>query len=73
MQESDKDLKKAEELSSWATMVVKNELTSPAEPKPDDLTTKEWNGSRESTYAMYADTYGTVSYTHLTLPTIYSV
>ncbi|MCX6285869.1 MAG: TlpA disulfide reductase family protein [Bacteroidetes bacterium] len=62
MQESGKDLKKAEELSSWATIVVKNELASPAEPKPDDLTTKEWNWNRAYKYAMYADTYGMVEY-----------
>jgi len=62
MQESGKDLEKAGNLSAWATLFAKNELTSPAETKPDDLTTKEWNRNRENKYAMYADTYGMVEY-----------
>ena len=62
MQEENRDLEKAEVLSAWATKVVKEEITAPTGPKPDEWTTIEWKNSRVSTYAMYSDTYGMVEY-----------
>jgi len=62
LQEQNKDLHKAEELSAWATAIVKKELDSPTQSKPDNLTTKEWNRNRQNLYSMYAATYGMVEY-----------
>lgn len=62
MQEKNSDLDKAEELSAWAVETAKKEISAPAGPKPDEITTKEWASQRESSYAMYADTYAMILY-----------
>jgi hypothetical protein len=62
MQETDKNLQEAEKMSAMATAWAKNEWKKPAEAKPDYLTAKQWDESRISTYAMYADTYGMINY-----------
>lgn len=62
MQGKDENLDKAKEFSSIATDWAKNEWDSPTSKKPTYLTEKEWEKSREATYAMYADTYAMVNY-----------
>ena len=62
MQEENGDLKKAEELSAWATAVAKKEVDNPSQPKPDYLTSKNWRKNREKTYSMYTDTYAMIEY-----------
>lgn len=62
MQEKNKTLEKAEELSAMATTWAKNEWKSPTSEKPAYLTEKEWEKSRKATYATYADTYAMVNY-----------
>lgn len=62
MQEKNTDLPMAEELSRRAVTNAKNEMLNPATDKPQFLSKKQWDRSRESTYAMYADTYAMVLY-----------
>lgn len=62
MQGKNENLPLAQELSKIATIFAENEWKNPASTKPDHLTGKQWSKSRESTYAMYADTYGMVMY-----------
>jgi len=62
IQKTGKDLDIAEEFSRFATEHAKKQLTKPTGKKPPFLTTSQWQKSRESTYAMYADTYGMVVY-----------
>ncbi|MDQ6842879.1 MAG: TlpA family protein disulfide reductase, partial [Bacteroidota bacterium] len=62
MQKTDKNLKEAEEMSKIATDWAKAELKTPSEKKPEYLTNRQWQGSRENTYAMDADTYAMIMY-----------
>ena len=62
MQEKNEDLKKAEELSDWAIGTAKKEALVPSQPKPDYLTAKQWDANRQSTYALFADTYAMIEY-----------
>jgi thiol-disulfide isomerase/thioredoxin len=62
IQETDSNLVIAEELSKFAAERAKAQWKTPTAPKPDYLTEKQWEASRKSTYAMYADTYAMVLY-----------
>lgn len=62
IQETDKDLEMAEEFTGFATSHAKAEWKKPSGIKPDGLTEKQWRRQKESTYGMYADTYGMVMY-----------
>lgn len=62
IQETDKDLELAEEFTNFATSQAKAEWKKPSGTKPDALTEKQWWKQKESTYGMYADTYGMVMY-----------
>ena len=62
MQKTSDNLALAEEFSRIATMQSKEDWKTPATPKPDYMTAKQWQQNREFTYAMYADTYGMVMY-----------
>jgi thiol-disulfide isomerase/thioredoxin len=62
LQGKNKNLEKAEEISAIATTWAKAEWKNPTSEKPASLTEKEWEKSREATYATYADTYAMVNY-----------
>ncbi len=62
LQESDKDLKDADEFSEKATTWAKNEWKKPTGEKPATQSEKAWGKSRERTFATYADTYAMVQY-----------
>ena len=62
IQETGKDLEMAEEFGNYAATYAKAEWKNPTAKKPVSITEKQWNRQRESTYAMYADTYGMVLY-----------
>jgi len=61
-QEKNENLDKAEEFASYASDYAKQEWKKPTAKKPDYYTGKQWDKSREGTYAMYADTYAMVEY-----------
>jgi len=62
IQETDSNLVVAEELSRFAVERAKAQWQTPTAPKPDYMTQKQWENSRKSTYAMYADTYAMIMY-----------
>jgi len=62
LQEKNEDLGIAEELSKIASEITKNEWKKPTSTRPDYATAKQWDKQRESTYAMYGDTYAMVLY-----------
>jgi thiol-disulfide isomerase/thioredoxin len=62
MQEKNEDLGIAEEFSKFATEYTKAEWKTPTAKKPDYATGKQWASQRETTYAMFADTYAMVLY-----------
>ncbi|MDQ6889588.1 MAG: redoxin domain-containing protein, partial [Bacteroidota bacterium] len=62
MQKTDKNLKEAGEMSKIATDLAKAELKIPSEKKPEYITNRQWQSSRENTYAMDADTYAMIMY-----------
>lgn len=62
IQETDSNLVVAEELSRFAVERAKTQWKTPTAPKPDYMTQKQWENSRKSTYAMYADTYAMILY-----------
>jgi len=62
LQEKNEELTVAEELSRFATEYTKSEWKNPTSAKPDYVTAKQWEKQRESSYAMYADTYAMVLY-----------
>ena len=62
LQEKDKNMKEAEELSKTATEWAKNEWLNPTEKKPALLTTSQWKKSLENNYGMYADSYAMINY-----------
>ena len=62
LQEKNEELSMAAELSKFATEFTSAERSKPPGKKPRYLTAKQWNKDRESTYAMYADTYAMVLY-----------
>ncbi|MEO6949167.1 MAG: redoxin domain-containing protein [Ginsengibacter sp.] len=62
LQEKDKNLKEAEEMSKTATEWARNEWKNPTEKKPATLTTTQWKKSLERNYGMYADSYAMINY-----------
>ncbi len=62
MQKDNDNLKLAEELSARSLVISKNEWKNPSADKPGYLSKKQWDKSREITYATYADTYAMVLY-----------
>lgn len=62
IQQTDKDLDIAEKMAATAVDIAKKEWKNPTEKKPDYLSESQYEKSRESAYAMYADTYGMVNY-----------
>lgn len=63
MAEKGEDMEQARKMSYIATTYAKNELNKPTGKKPDNYTKKQWLETRQSQYAMYADTYGFILYT----------
>jgi len=62
IQQTDKDLDVAEKMSAIAVDIAKKEWKTPTEKKPDYLAESQYEKSRESSYAMYADTYAMINY-----------
>ncbi|MEO7835866.1 MAG: hypothetical protein ABIR50_11130, partial [Ginsengibacter sp.] len=62
IQKTDKNLDEAEKMSAKAVDIAKKEWKNPEGKKPDYLSQSQWEKSRESSYAMYADTYAMVNY-----------
>ncbi len=62
MQEAGEELKYAETFASFATNYAKEQWKNPSNPKPNLLTARQWEQSRKSNYATYADTYAMVLY-----------
>lgn len=62
LQETNSNLSFAEEMARMAVTYAKNQMLNPTTAKPQMLSKKQWDKSRESTYAMYADTYAMVLY-----------
>ncbi|MEO8853312.1 MAG: TlpA disulfide reductase family protein [Ginsengibacter sp.] len=62
IQETDKDLDIAEKMSAIAVDIAKKEWKNPTEKKPDYMAESQYDKSRESSYAMYADTYAMINY-----------
>jgi thiol-disulfide isomerase/thioredoxin len=62
LQEKNQDLAVAEGLAKWAADFSQKERNQPSTPKPKYLTSKQWQKSRETDYAMSADTYAMVLY-----------
>ncbi|MGN6250147.1 MAG: TlpA family protein disulfide reductase [Ginsengibacter sp.] len=62
IQQTDKNLDKAEKMAATAVAVAKKEWKNPSDKKPDYLSESQWEKSRARDYGMYADTYGMVNY-----------
>ncbi|HMR83208.1 MAG TPA: TlpA disulfide reductase family protein [Niabella sp.] len=62
MQEKGDSLQYAESLASFAVNYAKTQWQKPTEAKPDMMTAKQWEESRKSNYAAYADTYAMILY-----------
>jgi len=62
MQKTGENLALAEEISRFATNYAKEQWKNPTAKKPDYMTQKQWEQNNKFTYAMYADTYGMVTY-----------
>lgn len=62
MAEVNENIDTAKKMSLSATTYAKAEMLKPSEKKPDDVTVKQWEGSRKNQYAMYADTYAFIMY-----------
>lgn len=62
LQEKDKNMKEAEEMSKTATELSKNEWLNPTGKKPAMLTTSQWKKALENNYGMYADSYAMINY-----------
>jgi peroxiredoxin len=62
IQQTDKNLDKAEKMAATAVAVAKKEWKNPSDKKPDYLSESQWERSRARDYGMYADTYGMVNY-----------
>lgn len=60
LQKDSTDLERAEKMARYATEYTRQQWLKPSEPKPDELTEKQWKQNNERTYAQYADTYGMV-------------
>ncbi len=62
IQKTNKNLDIADKMAATAVEIAKKEWKNPTGKKPDYLSESQWEKSRASTYAMYADTYGMVNY-----------
>lgn len=62
MAEKNEDLPMAKKMAEEATAYAKSEMLKPSEKKPDYLTTKQWEESRKTNYAMFGDTYAFILY-----------
>ncbi|GAB3019616.1 hypothetical protein GCM10027051_25810 [Niabella terrae] len=62
LQESGKNLDRAEKLAAFASRYARKQWKDPEGPKPDMLTARKWADAREAAYATYADTYAMVLY-----------
>ncbi len=62
IQQTDKNLDVADKLAATAVDIAKKEWKNPTGEKPNYLSESQWEKSRASDYAMYADTYGMVNY-----------
>ena len=62
IQQTDKNLDVADKMATTAVDIAKKEWKNPTEKKPDYLSQSQWDKSRESSYAMFADTYAMVNY-----------
>ncbi len=62
MAEKNEDLQMAKKMAEEATTYAKSEMLKPTEKKPDYFTTKQWDESRKTNYAMFGDTYAFILY-----------
>ena len=62
LQETGENLPYAETMASFATHYSRDEWKKPTTSKPAMLTGRQWEESRKSSYASYADTYAMVLY-----------
>ncbi|HVZ57205.1 MAG TPA: TlpA disulfide reductase family protein [Chitinophagaceae bacterium] len=62
MQQDSTNLAFAEEISRFAVTTARQEWEKPSTPKPDYITSSQWQKSRQATYGMYADTYAMILY-----------
>jgi peroxiredoxin len=62
IQKTNKNLDKADKMAATAVEIAKKEWKNPSGKKPDYLSESQWEKSRASAYAMYADTYGMVNF-----------
>jgi thiol-disulfide isomerase/thioredoxin len=62
IQQTDKNLDIAEKMAATAVDIAKKELKNATEKKPDYLSESQYAKSKETSYAMYADTYAMVNY-----------
>jgi thiol-disulfide isomerase/thioredoxin len=59
---ANENIEEAKKMSLAATTYAKAQQEHPTEKKPDNLTTKQWQGQRKTQYGMYADTYAFIMY-----------
>ena len=62
LQEKDKNMDIAEDLSKIATQLARNEWLKPTGKKPASLTNSQWKKSLQNNYGMYADSYAMINY-----------
>jgi thiol-disulfide isomerase/thioredoxin len=62
MAEKDENIEEAKKMSWQATSFAQQQVKNPSEPKPDNMTTKNWEESRKRNFAMYGDTYAFILY-----------
>jgi thiol-disulfide isomerase/thioredoxin len=62
IQQTNKDLDIADKWAASAVDIARKEWKNPTGEKPNYLSESQWEKSRASTYAMYADTYGMVNF-----------
>ncbi|HXR83248.1 MAG TPA: TlpA disulfide reductase family protein [Hanamia sp.] len=62
IQQTDSDLNVAEKMAATAVDIAKKECKNPTEKKPDYLSESQYEKSRATSYAMYADTYAMINF-----------
>lgn len=62
MAEKDENIEEAKKMSWQATSYAQKEAKTPSEPKPENMTSKNWEENRQRSYAMYGDTYAFILY-----------
>ncbi len=62
MAESGENLEQAKQMAEFATTYAKTEMKSPSGPRPETMTSKQWEDQRNNNYAMFGDTYAFILY-----------